>query len=322
MANIHDLIVKYDSTSPREGLFPIDLNCGDPETNKKISAGIYDLSQDPPEKVSTFVGSDTKMLTRIEDCDGSYVLVENTLGEVESFVTMLCEVCVDAAGGNVLGKDCDKPMHTKDCDRDSLIAKLQEQLDELVKIFAAVDGLELTTENIRIEAGQINLNTDQLEQLMTDLNALVALKGSDCDNALFVKDCGTQDLIDKLQEVIDAINSTSAGKVQDLLSWVASAGQTATIPSGKFSTMALFASKGEFTISNETNNFASDITFSGGTQSSFIEISEDGVGTATGATSTPQAIDTRTNANDMDLANNSFLITCVRDGVLSLELYK
>jgi len=209
MANIHDLIVKYDSTSPREGLFPINLNCSDPEVNKVISAGLYDLGFTPPKKVANFVGSNTKMLTKIEDCDGSYVLVENGLGEIQALVVMLCDVCSDANSG-ALGASCDKPMNTKDCDREALIEMLQTQLDELIKIYGAVDGLELTTENIRIEAGQINLNTDQVETLLTQINDLIALKGSDCANALFVKDCGTQDLLDKLQEVIDAINTTSA----------------------------------------------------------------------------------------------------------------
>lgn len=239
MANIQNLIVKYDSTSPREGSFPIDLNCGTPEVNKTITAGIYDMDFTPPKKVSNFSGSNNKVLTRIDNCDGSYILVEDSLGYVNSLVVSLCEVCVDAAGGNVLGGDCDKPMHTRDCDRTALIAMLQNQYNELVKIFGAVDDLEITAEQINLNAEQINLNTDELEQLLTDLNALVALKGSDCANALFIKDCGTQDLLDKLQEVIDAINSTSADE-QALLTEI----------STKLDDLALI--KGELVTANTT----------------------------------------------------------------------
>jgi hypothetical protein len=90
----------------------------------------------------------------------------------------------------------------------------------------------------------------------------------------------------------------------------------------KFSTISLMASKGEFKIENTNNNFSSDFTLSGGTLNTFIEISSDGVGTATGATDVPNSIDTRANAYDMDISNNSFLIECVRNGVLTIEVYK
>jgi hypothetical protein len=541
MANIHNLLVKYDSTSPREGSFPIDLNCGNPEVNKIITAGIYDMSVNPPEKVSNFTSENTIMLTKIEDCDGGYILVENTLGQVESMVINLCDLCVEEISG--VGLNCTKPMHVIDCERDTLIQALNQQIAELVKIFGAVDGLELTTENIRIEAGQINLNTDQLEQLITDLNALVTLKGSDCTNALFVKDCGTQDLLDKLQEVIDAINTTSAdeqailnsidtkldelvlikdelvqanttldgikvdtalintnlleviakldlqitalndlkvlvtdtnlkldtanatlttistdvalikadiatikadvseiktdvksvltkldsviaslatieGKLDDVISGLETInttlqtefdqtqnilseikdsilatqdtfqivdcfgtnlgevetvqktvvlnklvssicnsadisnpivaaieaqssslvsgklhslmqspsmaiGETITIPSEKFTTISLLAVKGEFTVQNLSNDFSSDISISNGSFLATIEISEDGNGTASGATSIPQGFDTRSNANDIDKNGNSYLITAVRAGsIVQLDLYK
>lgn len=541
MANIHNLVVKYDSTSPREGSFPIDLNCGNPEVNKIITAGIYDLSQTPPEKVSNFTSENTVMLTKIEDCDGGYILVENTLGEVEGMVINLCDLCVEEISG--VGLNCTKPMHVIDCERDTLIEVLNQQIAELVKIFGAVDGLELTTENIRIEAGQINLNTDNLENLLVQINNLVDLKGSDCENALFVKDCGTQDLLDKLQEVIEAINTTSAdeqdilnsidtkldelilikeelvksnttldgikvdtglinenlevviaklelqitalndlkalvtdtnvkldtanatlttissdvalikadiatikadiseiktdikavltkldsvisslsviegkledvitgldtinttlqsefdqtqnilseikdsilatqdsfqivdcagasvgepetvqktvvlnkvissicntsdisdpivaaieaqssslvaGKLHDLLQTPAmSIGDTIIIPGGNFSTVSLLAIKGEFTVANTANDFSADVILSNGTLVNTVEISEDGNGTASGATSVPQGFDTRSNANDLYKAGNSYLITAVRAGsILQLDLYK
>ena len=49
----------------------------------------------------------------------------------------------------------------------------------LTSIYEAVDDLELTTENIRIEAGQINLNTDEVEEkldLLIDLSTPVAMQ--------------------------------------------------------------------------------------------------------------------------------------------------
>ena len=126
-------------------------------------------------------------------------------------LTSLCDPfdVAPVAEPNTVGLSCETPMSVKDCGRDALIAMLQTQLDELVKIYGAVDGLELTTENIKIEAGQINLNTNEVESLLTQINNLIALKGSDCNNALFVKDCGTQDILDKLQEIVTALNTNS-----------------------------------------------------------------------------------------------------------------
>lgn len=233
------------------------------------------------------------------------------------------------------------------------VAAIEADTEEIKVAVQSIDT-KLTTVNSNLDSIETKLDTinntlqTEFDQTQAKLDEVVAaleyaqdtFQLEDCDgnpigteqNVLKViqiakqeaKVCNTADItdpiVDKLDEVIAGQNGS--GKKQDLITWVATAGQTATIPAGKFATMALMASKGEFKISNETNDFTSDITFSGGTQNSFIEISEDGVGTATGATSAPQAIDTRANANDMDLANNSFLITCVRSGVLSLELYK
>jgi hypothetical protein len=84
------------------------------------------------------------------------------------------------------------------------------------------------------------------------------------------KICNTQDITDP---IVDAINSQNGvGKKQDLLSWVATAGQTIEIPLSKFSTISLMASKGEFKIHNSNNNFSSDFILSGGTLNTFIEI--------------------------------------------------
>lgn len=135
--------------------------------------------------------------------------------------------------------------------------------------------------------------------------------------------CNTAEISDPIVTAIQAQSAASAtGKKQDFISWAASANDTMTIPANKFTTIAMLATKGEFKIENSTNDFSGDVTTSAGTISNFIEISEDGVGTATGSTSVAQGFDTRANSADMDLANNSFLVTCVRAGVLSAEFYK
>ena len=100
MPNILDLTVIYDSTSTLSGLSPIDLNCGIPEQNKLITGGIYDISQNPPVKVSQFLKSDTVMLTKIEDCNGDYLLVVESFGFIAENVVSLCESCVQQTNLN------------------------------------------------------------------------------------------------------------------------------------------------------------------------------------------------------------------------------
>jgi hypothetical protein len=100
-------------------------------------------------------------------------------------------------------------------------------------------------------------------------------------------------------------------------------GATVTIPANKFSTVSLLAIKGEFTVSNSANDFSSDVVLSVGTIQSYIEISEDGIGTASGATNLSQGFETRSNAYDISKSGNSYTITAVRaNSILQLDLYK
>jgi hypothetical protein len=134
------------------------------------------------------------------------------------------------------------------------------------------------------------------------------------------KICNVAEITDP---IVDAINSqTGIGKKQHLDTWITTAGEVLEIPAGKFSTISLMASKGEFWVKNTTNDFSSDFTITGGSLETKIEISADGIGTLSGATDVPNSIDTRANAYDMDIANNSFRIECIRDGVLTIEVYK
>jgi hypothetical protein len=213
MSNIKNYKVILDESGAYQSgsVLPVDLFSSDGTTSKVVSIGFFDTSVTPPVQVDKKTKPTDVQYTIITDkLTDLFYVVDEPVSEVSADIEFACDFCnLDSAGANELGASCTKPMNTKDCDRDALIAMLQTQIDELVKIYGAVDGLELTTENIKIEAGQINLNTNEVESLLTQINNLIALKGSDCNNALFVKDCGTQDILDKLQEVIDALNTNS-----------------------------------------------------------------------------------------------------------------
>ena len=80
--------------------------------------------------------------------------------------------------------------------------------------------------------------------------------------------------------------------------------------------------KGEFHVENTINDFRSDLTKTDGSWVKYIELSADGVGTVSGAKDLPQSLDTRANSKDLEPLLNSYSVTCIRDGVIQLELYK
>lgn len=83
--------------------------------------------------------------------------IQEEVKTLTSVIRNFCNQLTAISAVTPPGSSCDAPSFSKDCDRQELIDKLQNILE-------AVDGLELTTENIRIEAGQINLNTDEVEE--------------------------------------------------------------------------------------------------------------------------------------------------------------
>lgn len=64
------------------------------------------------------------------------------------------------------GSDCNSPLYTELCN-------IQPLLDGLGDIVTAVNEIEITAENIVLEAEQINLNTDTLETLIAATNTLL-----------------------------------------------------------------------------------------------------------------------------------------------------
>jgi archaellum component FlaC len=220
----------------------------------------------------------------------------------------------------------------------SINTKLTSVVDSLTAIETKIDTVvtELQTINTTLQT-EFDQTQAKLDDVVTALEyAQDTFQVEDCDgntigdlenviktvvlNKTTVSVCNTSDISDP---IVQAINAQSAiGKKQGLMTWSANVGDTLIIPSGKFSTLSLLATKGEFTISNNNNNFTSDLTLSGGSLALEIEISNDGIGTASGATDVAQGIDTRANSNDLEASNNGYTITCVRDGILSLEIYK
>lgn len=93
MSNIVNLHVVYDSSGLITGLSPIDLVAGATGKNKIIGYGIYDISQNPPIKVSGVINNNTKSLTKIDNGDGSYYLVSELYGIVSGKLVSDCEFC-------------------------------------------------------------------------------------------------------------------------------------------------------------------------------------------------------------------------------------
>ena len=198
---------------------------------------------------------------------------------------------------------------------DTINTTLQTEFDQTqAKLDEVVTALEFAQDTFQVEDCDGN-------PVGTEQNVLKVLQlGKQTANI-----CNTADISDPIVAAIEAQTTASAvGKLHDLIQTPAMAiGDTLTISANKFTTVSLLAVKGEFTVTNSANDFSGDLTLSSGSLVTSIEISEDGEGTASGSTSVPQGFDTRSNANDLDKAGNSYLITAVRAGsVLQLDLYK
>ncbi|CAA7196803.1 autotransporter outer membrane beta-barrel domain-containing protein [Chryseobacterium potabilaquae] len=100
MPNLISLHVVYDSAGLLTGLNDIDLVCSiSPPENKQISSAVYDISVSPPVKVSNPINGNTKILVKIEDCDGSYYLVSDSYGKISDAMGADCEFCVSQPFG-------------------------------------------------------------------------------------------------------------------------------------------------------------------------------------------------------------------------------
>jgi DNA repair ATPase RecN len=224
---------------------------------------------------------------------------------------------------------------------DTIKVEVQEINLKLDNVINSLTSIETKLDTITTELETINTTLqsefDETQVILNDLkdsieSTLTTFQAKDCDDV----NIGTPEVAQKsvilnkvitslcnVQELADAINAgqvTATGKAHDVNSIAMTVGQTLSIPSGHFSTLVFHAAKGEFKIENTSNDHSTIFTTTG-TLSKFIEISEDGVGTATGSTNAPMTMDTRSNANDLAITN-TYTVTAVRNGVLKLETYK
>ena len=111
----------------------------------------------------------------------------------------------------------DNPLPVQDC--------LSEQiLQQLQAINANTDELEITAQNINLNAEQINLNTDEVETL---LQSILNRLNQDCTNPLATRVCNTTDITNPLATILNAILAAVAplnantdqieGLLQDIL---------------------------------------------------------------------------------------------------------
>ena len=283
----------------------------------------------------------------------------DVISSLDAQTTLLTDIKAELVAGNIKLEDVKTLLGTIDTNivtiKDDLglikidvaaikasTASIDTKLTSVVSSLTAIEGKldtlhsDLTTINSTLQT-EFDQTQSKLDEVVTALEyAQDTFQLQDCEgndigvpeNVIKViqiakqeaKVCNTAEISDPIVAAIEA--QAGVGKKQDLLTWVASATDVLSIPQGKFNTISLLASKGEFKIENGFNDFSSDFSFSAGTLNTFIEISSDGVGTASGATDLPQGIDTRANSKDLNPLANSYTITCVRAGVLTIEAYR
>ncbi len=122
------------------------------------------------------------------------------------------------------------PIGLHDADGNKINPATVEKLEDLKttlqsvlqSIYNAVDDLELTTENIKIEAGQINLNTDDLEEkvqsVRDQLDVLLSSRASESTLQSLLNALGEEsgtNLLDEVQDILaklDVALSTRASE--------------------------------------------------------------------------------------------------------------
>jgi hypothetical protein len=212
----------------------------------------------------------------------------------------------------------------EDVDGNVLFGKID---DSGIMKYYKPDGLEY--------AGDVKPYSREVQQTITDYCAdaipysLIQLRDSDSKEVVATIWRNDLNLLESniapanvKKGVCVAEDLNGGGKKLDFLQWRCIAGDVLSIPANKFTTISMHAGKGEFVIENTVNNFSGDVVSSGTAPFNYIEFSADGIGTGSGATDLPIGFDTRANAYDLSVIDNAFNISCIRDGVLNLELYK
>jgi len=302
------------------------------EVKTKLDTQITLLTDLKAEAVATNAKLDTANAT-LTTISGNIITIKNDLALIKADVaTIKADVALIKADTSAI-KTAVESIDSKLTTVNSNLDSIETKLDTLHS--------DLTTINSTLQA-----EFDQTQVALGDVkNAILAtqetFQAKDCSganigtpetvqktvvlNKVTTAICNTADVSDPIVDAITAqTTALQVARTHDLLQTPPMPiGATITIPASKFATMSILAIKGEFTVSNTANDFSADITLSSGIISTSIEISEDGIGTTSGATSVPQGIDTRSNANDLDKAGNAYIITAVRENsVLQLDLYK
>jgi len=210
MANIQNLKVIQDESGAFLGgaITPIDLAYvldGNDAPKKVTGVYIKIVGTIVTEYANPVKGG--KFVTKIiNPSNNKFAYLDESPGNVDVLLISNCDICTNVPTQSVIiANTCADPVHVSDCDK-------QEYLDAMDKIYQAVDGLEITAENINLNTEQININTDEVEGLLKDIKDLLIADtiGKDCITPSHVKDCDRAELLSKLDEIISAINTSSA----------------------------------------------------------------------------------------------------------------
>ncbi len=164
MGNIQNLRVLVDESGAYLGgvLRPYDLtvDINGAETSKTV-AGKYvtDNGNSITEHNRNVAGS--IFVTKVTNplTFASAYLLE-AVGTVQGYIVNDSPECVQAT--YLLGENCSTPMHTQDCERDALIAKIEE-------VKTAVEGIEVNVGEVVLNSDSINLINDGVEQRLDTL---------------------------------------------------------------------------------------------------------------------------------------------------------
>ena len=97
----------------------------------------------------------------------------------------------------LIGRSCpDSPLPVQDCLSEQILAQLQA-------INENTDELEITAQNINLNANQINLNVDEVEEL---LRSILGRFNQGCDNPISTEVCNPNQIYAPIVDAISTIN--------------------------------------------------------------------------------------------------------------------
>jgi hypothetical protein len=165
MSNIHNvhIIVSEDGTLENGTLHPYDFSCNDGTSDiQKTVTGVYiTISGTTVTEHPTNVAG-SEYVTKVNNpCNGSSAYLRESPTTMSLLTGARCIDCRDIQTNPMAGDNCTTPMHTQDCDRASLLAKIQD-------VITAISNQQINVGDVTIDNTQVVARLDAILDIVNN----------------------------------------------------------------------------------------------------------------------------------------------------------